>query len=155
MADFIANPITVTLAAPTAPFRRADIALHGVDHSKASFEGRLFFNNPDATVATPTDDEHRYAGSFWVFAHGGCAGDEGHCEVPAARRPFDFRPEHQLTEMSYQVIVTDKLRELTTPGDSFTVTVVPFVRPELAEPLPAKLVTDVLQVQRVDLLTYG
>jgi hypothetical protein len=154
MAVFVPNPITVTLQAPIASYRRADVEVHGVDHSRASFEGRLFFNNPDATPETPTDDEHHYGGSFWVFGHGGCAGDEGHCEVPSTRRPFDFRPEHQLTPNSYRVIVTSKLRELTIPGEPFTLTVVPYVRPESAEPLPANLVTDLLHVQRVDLLTY-
>ncbi len=154
MADFVPNPITVTLQAPKAPYRRADIALHGVDHSKASFEGRLFINNAGAVPGTPTDDDHHYAGSFWVFGHGGCAGDAGHCEVPDARRPFDFRPEHQLTVMSYHVIVTDKLRQMVAPGETFTLTVVPYVRPENAHPMPGNLVTDVLHVQRVDLLTY-
>jgi tyrosinase len=154
MADFVPNPITVTLQAPTAPFRRADIALHGVDHSKSSYEGRLFFNNPDATPSTPADDEHYYAGSFWVFGHGGCAGDEGHCEVPATRRPFDFRPEHQLTAQSYQVVVTSKLRQMTEPGRPFTLTIVPYVRPEVAEPLPGNLLSDLLHVERIDLLTY-
>jgi len=155
MANFVANPVTVTLQAPTTAYRRADVEVHGVDHSKASFEGRLFFNNPGATPETPTDDEHHYAGSFWVFGHGGCAGSEGHCEVPTARRPFDFRPEHQLTETSYRVIVTGKLQKMTTPGQPFTVTVVPYVRPEVAEPLPTNLVTDLLHVQRVDLRTYN
>jgi hypothetical protein len=154
MAIFVPNPITVTLQAPAMLFRRADIALHGVDHSKASFEGRLFFNSPNATPSTPTDDEHSYAGSFWVFGHGGCAGDEGHCEVPDARRPFDFRPAHQLTLASYRVIVTDKLRQMITVGQPFRVTIVPYVRPELAEPLPESLVTNLLQIQRVDLLIY-
>ncbi len=154
MADFAPNPITVTLRAPKWPYRRADVEVHGVDHSKASFEGRLFFNNADANAGTPTDDDHRYAGAFWVFGHGGCAGGEGHCDVPPSRRPFDFRPEHQLAETSYRVIVTDKLRELVTPGETFTVTVVPYVRPEAAEPLPANLVTDLLHIERVDVLTY-
>jgi hypothetical protein len=154
MANFVPNSITVTLHAPNVPYRRADIELRGVDHSKASYEGRLFFNYQDATPSTPKDDEHHYAGSFWVFGHGGCAGDEGHCEVPATRRGFDFRPPHQLTPATYRVIVTEKLMQMTGLGETFTLTVVPYVRPEIAEPLPAVLVTDLLQVQRVDLLAY-
>ena len=98
MATFVANPLTVTLTAPGEPYYRADLEFHGVDHSKASFEGRLFINNPDAGPDTPTGDES-YVGSFWVFGHGGCAGDEGHCEPPAERRAFDFRAEHQLTRV--------------------------------------------------------
>lgn len=153
MAEFVANPLTVTLTAPGEPYYRADLELHGVDHSKASFEGRLFINNPDAGPATPTDDDS-YAGSFWIFGHGGCAGDEGHCEPAAARRAFDFRPEHQLTTVSKRVMITGKLQALVQPGQDFTVRIVPYVRPELAEPLPANLVTDILQLDRVDLHTY-
>ena len=100
MATFISNKLTVTLEAPREPYRRADIEFHGIDHSRASYEGRLFFDHPDAGPETPTDDDNRYAGSFWVFGHGGCAGDEGHCEVPVVYRPFDLRPEHQLTPTS-------------------------------------------------------
>lgn len=154
MGTFSANPINLELEVPQEPYQRADIYLHGIDHSKASFEGRLFVNNAEADENTPPDDAHHYVGSFWVFGHGGCAGDEGHCEVPTSRRPFDLRPEHQLTPMSTRVIVTEKLRTMTEPGQRFSLRVVPCVRPENAEPLPDALVTDVLQVERVDLITY-
>ena len=40
------------------------------------------------------------------------------------------------------------------PGQDFTVRIVPYVRPELAGPLPANLVTDILRLDRVELLTY-
>lgn len=154
MGTFSANPITLELEAPTERFTRADFHLHGIDHSKASFEGRLFINYPDADESTPTDDQHRYVGSFWVFGHGGCAGDEGHCEVPSERRPFDLRPEHGLTPLSTRVIVTEKLRTLTEPGEPFSLRIVPYVRPENAEALPTELVSNVLSLQRVDLVTY-
>ena len=153
MATFVSNPVTVTLTTSDEPYRRADLEFHGVDHSKASFEGRLFINNPEAGPETPTSDES-YAGSFWIFGHGGCAGDEGHCAPPRERRPFDFRPEHQLTPMSKRVIITEKLEALVGQGQSFSVRIVPYVRPENAEPLAATLVTALLQFNRVDLLTY-
>lgn len=153
MATFVSNPVTVTLTAPDGPYRRADLEFHGVDHSKASFEGRLFLNHPDAGPDTPTSHES-YAGSFWIFGHGGCAGDEGHCDPPRERRPFDFRPEHQLTPMSKRVVVTETLRALVQPGQDFTVRIVPYVRPENAGPLPANLVSDLLRFDRADLLTY-
>ena len=89
MATFVPNPVTVTLTAPDVPFYRADLEFHGVDHSKASFEGRMFINNPDAGPDTPTSHES-YVGSFWVFGHGGCAGGEGHCEPPAERTAVRF-----------------------------------------------------------------
>jgi hypothetical protein len=153
MATFVPNPVSVTLTAPDEPYRRADLEFHGVDHSKASYEGRLFINRPDAGPETSTDDAS-YAGSFWIFGHGGCAGDEGHCEPPRDRRPFDFRAEHQLTPMSKRVVVTEKLRELVQPGAAFSVRIVPYIRPENADPLPPDLVSDVLEFDRADLLTY-
>jgi hypothetical protein len=73
---------------------------------------------------------------------------------PAERRPFDFRPEHQLTPVSKRVMITEKLRALVSPGQEFSVRIVPYVRPEHAASLPANLVTDLLQLHRVDLLTY-
>jgi tyrosinase len=153
MAEFVSNPLTVTLQAPAEPYQRADLEFHGVDHAKASFEARLFINNAGAGPDTPTTDES-YAGSFWIFGHGGCAGDEGHCEPPRERRPFDLRPEHQLIPVSKRVMITDKLRELVQPGERFTVRIVPYVRPGSAERLPANLVTDLLHVDRADLITY-
>jgi len=153
MGTFVSNPMTVTLQAPAEPYKRADLEFHGLDHSKVSFEGRLFINNPDAGPETPTTDES-YVGSFWIFGHGGCAGDEGHCEPPLVRRPFDFRAEHQLTPMSKTVIVTDKLRGLVGPGQEFTVRIVPYVRPENAESLPENLVTGLLHFDTAALLTY-
>jgi hypothetical protein len=153
MAEFVPNPLTVTLQAPAEPYERADLEFHGVDHAKASFEARLFINNPAAGPGTPVTDDS-YAGSFWIFGHGGCAGDEGHCEPPRERRPYDLRPEHQLTPVSKRVTITGKLRALVQPGAEFTVRVVPWIRPENAARLPENLVTGVLHIDRADLLTY-
>ncbi len=76
---------------PTSPeegrFTRADLVFSGVDHSETSYEVRVFLNNPTADASTPRTAEHGYAGRFVVFGHGGCFGDEGHCEVPASRGP--------------------------------------------------------------------
>jgi hypothetical protein len=56
--------------------------------------------------------------------------------------------------VSKRVVVTEKLRALVAPGQEFTVRIVPYVRPEHAASLPANLVTDLLQVHRVELLSY-
>ena len=34
-------------------FTRADIEFEGLDHSSASYEGRVFINKPDADAGTP------------------------------------------------------------------------------------------------------
>jgi len=150
----MADVLTVTLSAPVEPYLRADLEFHGVDHSKASFEGRLFINNETAGPDTAADDANGYAGSFWIFGHGGCAGAEGHCEPPQERRAFDFRPPHQLIPVSKRVIVTGRLQALVAPGAAFTVRIVAVVRPAHAATLPGNLVTDLLRLDRVDLLTY-
>ena len=86
----------VTIAAEQLDpeFSRADIEFEGVDHSGASYEGRVFLNNPRADATTPLTSEKGYAGTFHIFGHGGCFGDdEGHCTV-RPRRAYDPRPAH-------------------------------------------------------------
>ncbi|MGA8725997.1 MAG: hypothetical protein WB565_13240 [Acidimicrobiales bacterium] len=153
MAIFISNPQSVRLQAPTESYSRADLEFNGLDHSRASFEGRIFINNEAATSDTPASDPS-YAGSFWVFGHGGCAGNEGHCDPEPRTRPFDFRPEHQLTTMTKRVIITKALKDRVKPGEAFTITVVPRMRPESAGPLSSTLVSDLLSFDRVQLVTY-
>lgn len=150
----VSEPITVTLRVPPGPFRRADLEFHGVDHARSSFTARIFLNNPAADASTPTDAEHGFAGRFHVFGHGGCAGDEGHCEVPAERRPHDLRPPHQLAPLSKRVVVTDALRRAAEGGDEVRVTVVAVLREELVEAYGPDLTSDLLTIDRVDLLTY-
>ncbi len=155
MATFTSHPITVSLDRPPGPFTRADLEFHGVNHARASFEARLFLDHPDAGLDTPTDEEHGYAGSFFVFGHGGCAGDDGHCDVPSEPpRPFDLRPEHQLTPVTERVLVTDALRRLTDTVTKLQVSVVPVVDQEDADDLPEALLTDLLHFERVNLVTY-
>ncbi|HWA83766.1 MAG TPA: hypothetical protein VG820_10050 [Fimbriimonadaceae bacterium] len=108
-------------------YARADIQFHNVDHSEASYQALVFLNNEKATSETPTDDANGYAGSFYVFGHGGCFGDEGHCEVPATRRPYDPRLSHPLRKALKIVIATDAIRRATEKGKTFTITVVPIV----------------------------
>lgn len=104
---------------------RLDIEFHGIDHSGSSFEARVFLNNQDVDESTPKNQNSGYAGSFYIFGHGGCFGDTGHCDVPQGPRdPFDRRPKHSLTPQTRTVIVNDELwRRLES--QEVTVTVVP------------------------------
>src|SRR6266699_1925400 len=98
MASFTSVPIELTAPPDEEPFYRADVVLYGIDHSGPSFEGRIFIDNPEAGASTPLEAEHGYAGSFYVFGHGGCFGDVGHCDPPPGPvSPFDRRAPHQLT----------------------------------------------------------
>ena len=130
-------------------FRRADIEFRDVDHSGASFEARVFLNNPDADEHTERSLESGYAGTFHIFGHGGCFGDEGHCEV-VPRRAYDPRPAHQLTPGRKVVIATDAVRRALERGATATVTVVPIVT-SLTEKVDTD---DVLRFDRLVLVTY-
>jgi hypothetical protein len=106
------------------PFSRADLIFYGIDHSGSSFEARLFLDDPDADHAA---DRGRasYVDSFFIFGHGGCFGDVGHCDVPLTRDPFDLRPAHQLLPAIRVVTVTDAIRDRVRKGaTSVSVTIV-------------------------------
>jgi hypothetical protein len=132
---------------------RADLTFYGLDHSGPSYEVRVFFNRPDAGPGTPLTAEAGFAGKFSVFGHGGCFGDEGHCEVRAPVSVFDRRQPHALVPAVRVVTVTDAIRELIRrQAPSVSVTAVPVVRPS---PLAAaEQAADVLVVDQVALHTF-
>lgn len=107
-------------------FARADIVFEGLDHAGSSYEGRIFLNNPAADADTGTAAEHGYAGSYYIFGHGGCYFDEAHCEV-APRHPNDPRPPHALWPLRKVVIATDAVRLAAAAGPTMTITVVPVI----------------------------
>jgi len=96
-------------------FDRADLIFYGLDHSGDSFEARVFVD--PRGVSHGADATHRaYVGSFFVFGHGGCFGDVGHCDIPPERDPFDLRPAHQLEPALRILTVTDAVRGLVDRG---------------------------------------
>jgi tyrosinase len=132
---------------PEGAFARADLVFYGVDHSGSSYEARVFLDNADATVQTGRDDAS-YAGAYHVFGHGGCFGDEGHCDVPSGPTdPFDLRPPHQLLPQVKIVVVTDAVRNLLAAGKTEVVVTV------VAE-TPGDRPNDVLDFSTIRLLTY-
>ena len=148
MAGFVSE--AVALAGIGQDFARADLMFFGIDHSGPSFEALVFLNNPGATVETERDPARGYAGSFFIFGHGGCAGDVGHCDVPVERRDFDWRPPHQLTPATRLLMVTDALRGLLRAGEETLVVsavAIPTRPPEAGRELP--------QIERVSLALYA
>jgi hypothetical protein len=136
------------------PFTRADVVITGVDHSGSSYEVRLFLNNQAATAETPRTAEQGYAGRFTVFGHGGCYGDEGHCEVPApSADPTDLRSAQPLTPLDPYVNITGALRRVLADGGALqTVTLVPVsITPRRADRRPAP---ELLHFTEVTLRTY-
>jgi hypothetical protein len=148
MDRYVSDPVELPAVEGEPEFERADLIFHGIDHGGDSYEARVFLDRPDADEATPLDLEHGYAGSFFIFGHGGCAGDEGHCDVPEDQTdPDDLRLAHPLTGATRQVIVTEALRRVS--DESFTFTVVP-VLPGADAPRRE----DVLAFESVELLTF-
>jgi hypothetical protein len=95
---------------------RVDLVVYGIDPSGESYEGRIFIGRKPPAGA---DRAHSsYAGSFYVFGHGECWGEEGHCEVPTEHDPFDLRLPHHLEPHVAIVTVTDHIRELSVGGTS-------------------------------------
>jgi tyrosinase len=128
-------------------FERADLIFYGLDHSGASYEGQVFLD--PRGVGRDAGDEHRaYVGSFFVFGHGGCFGDVGHCDIPAERDPFDLRPPHQLEPAVRILTVTDAVRGLhERTAAAAKVTVIAHTAPRQ----PA----NVLAFEKVRLVTYA
>lgn len=147
MERFVSDPIELPPRDEhVADYYRADLIFYGVDHSGPSFEGRVYLNAPEVDVSVGRDHPS-FAGAFHIFGHGGCFGDEGHCDVPSRADPFDYRPAHQLTPQTKTVQITDALRQANEAGDAhITVTVV-------AE-TPGDESNDVLSFDTVRLVTY-
>jgi hypothetical protein len=90
---------------------RADLVFYGVDHSGPSYEARVFVNNPQADAGTERVLDRGYAGSFAVFGHNGCFGDDGHCLPDQRYRDeFDLRAPHPLRPLTMTVIATEAIR---------------------------------------------
>lgn len=106
---FTSNPIE--LPPRDRPFVRADLLFYGLDHSGASYEARVFMDTRG--VGRDADSTHRaYVGNFFVFGHGGCFGDVGHCDLPSYDDDFDLRPAHQLEPALRIVTVTEAVKAL-------------------------------------------
>jgi tyrosinase len=116
----------IDLADIAPEFSRADIEFEGLDHSGSTYEGRVFLNNADADEDTETTLDNGYAGSYYIFGHGGCFGDEGHCDVKP-RSVYDPRPPHALWPTRKTVVATEAVRKAIEAGEPMTITVVPVV----------------------------
>jgi hypothetical protein len=124
---YVSRPVNIEFAGPGHRLTRVDLEISGIFHGEASYEGRVFLNNPNADQDTPRTLETGYAGSFHIFGHGGCLGDVGHCEPGGHREPFDFRTPHPLTPAKKRINVTQTLQEIAKSSNEATVTVVPVI----------------------------
>lgn len=93
--------------------RRADITIEGIDQNGPSHELRVFLDNPDADAETEPVPDNGYAGSVYVYGHGGglddLEGSDVHIPVPMTRT----------------IIATDAVRRARDRGPTASVTLVP------------------------------
>ncbi len=150
---YTSEPIGIEASPSSEDFARAAIEFHGLDHSGASFEGRVFVNNPEANERTELTVENGYVGSFFIFGHGGCYGDVGHCEVSGEQRAYDPRQSHPLTPEIKAVRATQALQQAVTKGEEIRVTVVPVIASGVEKP-DTDDVEDVLKFDHLSITTY-
>ncbi|HEU5003945.1 MAG TPA: hypothetical protein VFW71_14375 [Actinomycetota bacterium] len=117
---------TMDLPIGHTEFRRADLVFVGVDHSGPSYKMVIRMLGHDASGAQVADVE---AGSYTIFGHGGCFGDEGHCDVRAPVSSFDYRRPHQLSPIAVVVVITEALKSLVRAGATqFRIAATPVVK---------------------------
>lgn len=138
MDRFVSDLMPLSPAVAAGEFNLAQLVFYEVDHSGPSFEALAFLNAPEAGPGTPPSDDAGYAGSFTIFGHGGCSGEEGHCHVPEHQKdPFDLRPLHGLTPQTKLIDITEGLRRVcegpAVDKSHLQVTVVPVVPGEAAD----------------------
>ena len=117
---FISAPIPLNLGSKKDGFDRADVEIFGIDQSGASFEGRVFLNNPEATLKTPLTAEQGYAGSFHVYGYGIWPADAA---ADSAAKPS--ASEAIRAPITKTVIATEAVRRAVAKGKEARVTVVP------------------------------
>jgi hypothetical protein len=113
----------------TSRLQRADLEFYGINHFRPSYLARIYFNDTKVDIDTATEDRESYAGSFAIFGHRECTGDEGHCDTHPQPTRFDDRPSHPLTRAFKRVVVTDALRRCLA-SDELTITVVAVTDPQ-------------------------
>ncbi len=139
MERFDSDPIPLSPAVRAGEFSAADLIFYDVEHAGPSFEALVSLNPPRA-VEPSRDREAGFAGSFVVFGHGGCFGEEGHCDIPReGKDPFDNRPLHPLTPITKMVDITEALKAIASDSEHLSVSVLAMVpgpeKPELRDAL--------------------
>lgn len=151
MDRYVSDPIPLSPAIASGDFGSAELIFYEVDHSGPSFEALVFLDAPEAAVDTPLEPGAGFAGSFVIFGHGGCVGDEGHCDVPGKPKdPFDSRSLHPLVRQTKTVDITDTLKQVRGDRDRLLVTVLPIVPGDEAPEL-----RDVLDFSAMRLVAYS
>jgi hypothetical protein len=132
---------------------RADIEFYGIDHFRPTYVADLYFNDPEVTEQNADESRPSFAGSFAIFGHDRCFGDEGHCEVHPYVRRFDDRPSHPLTRAFKRVTVTEALLRVAD-AEELTITVVVNISPEDEEAEAQQSRGPILSFKGLQLTTF-
>jgi hypothetical protein len=146
-APFVSKPIEINIKS-RKNISRIDLEFWGVDHSGPSYEGRVFVNNPKADINTKMILENGYIGSYYVFGHGQCFGDIGHCDV--MQNPDPLSPSHPLTPLFKVLTVTDKIKKIGQKTGRFVITIVP----KLASGTAFENKDKVVKVAQIQIVPY-
>jgi hypothetical protein len=142
---FTSNPIE--LPPPGHELDRVDLIFYGIDHSGESYAARVYLD-ARGVGGDPGPDHRAYVGTFFIFGHGGCFGDVGHCDLPGERDPFDIRPPHQLEPATRVLTVTGAVRALLERG-------VEAAKATVVAETEGRASNQVLSFDRVRLATYA
>jgi hypothetical protein len=110
---FVSQPLELPSGA--SRISRADLIFYRVNRHVPSYEGRIFAATTKVSAEAGCDHA-AYVGSFYVFGHAGCTGDEGHCDLPGERDPFDLRLPHHLEPGLQIVTVTEAITAAVEAG---------------------------------------
>ena len=114
----VPSPLRLTFSGVDGDLRAAILVFQTMAKTKDSYEVRVFLDDHTAGHETPIKNNPRYAGTLWLFGHGECIGDLGHCDWPLPRRDFDQRPPHHLTPYDLTMNVSDSLKAIVREAGS-------------------------------------
>jgi hypothetical protein len=124
---FVSKPIPIKTRDPEK-IHTAELEFRDLDHSKESFEARIFINNTKAGHNTPKTEKQGYAGSLYVFGHGTrCWGGPMHCQVKERFGLYDIRSSNQLKPTDIYLPITEQLKKVCKTHSEITITVVPIM----------------------------
>lgn len=130
-------------------YRKVELRLHQVEQPQYSYALRVFINQPEANLDTPTEGNPHYAGYASFFGHGRCIGGPGHCDPPPNdRRAYDLRVRHHNAPGNIHLDITEAVEKLKNDADSMTITLV-LMGPEASDAAPS-LRMDGLSINFID-----
>lgn len=97
--------------------RKVEVRLHRLQRGNMHNANiRIFLNQPDADIHTPTENNPNFVGEVATF-HGTCYGGPGHCALPLERsRSSDLRSLHHHEPRNFRIDATQAVNQLLAAG---------------------------------------